>query len=81
MKIGIRNMVIPGARRVMIVVIMLTAPRIVPSPEITSPMIHISGPMPGLCWPRLSGVYAVQPKSAAPSGVSSPPSTSEPPSR
>ena len=32
-KIGIRNIVMPGARRVRIVVIMLTAPRMVPRPE------------------------------------------------
>ena len=31
-KIGIRNMVIPGARMQMIVVVKLTAPRMVPRP-------------------------------------------------
>ena len=36
-KIGIRNIVIPGARMVMIVVMKFTAPRIVPNPLITSP--------------------------------------------
>jgi hypothetical protein len=46
-KIGIRNIVIPGARRVTIVVIMLTAPRMVPRPERTSPMIHMSAPTSG----------------------------------
>ena len=33
MKIGIRNMVMPGARMQMIVVMKLTAPRIVPRPR------------------------------------------------
>ena len=46
-KIGIRNIVIPGARRVMIVVTKLTAPRIVPRPAIHRPMIHRSPPIPG----------------------------------
>ena len=46
-KIGIRNIVMPGARRVRIVVIMLTAPRIVPRPEMTRPTIHMSAPAPG----------------------------------
>ena len=32
-KIGIRNIVMPGARMQMIVVMKLTAPRIVPSPD------------------------------------------------
>ena len=46
-KIGIRNIVMPGARRQMIVVTMLTAPRMVPRPEIARPMIHRSAPAPG----------------------------------
>ena len=46
-KIGIRNIVIPGARMQTTVVIMLTAPRIVPSPAIARPMIHRSAPAPG----------------------------------
>ncbi len=46
-KIGIRNMVMPGARMQTIVVTKLTPPRIVPSPDRTSPMIHMSPPMPG----------------------------------
>ena len=41
-KIGIRNIVIPGARMVMIVVMKLTAPRMVPSPAMYKPMIHKS---------------------------------------
>ena len=47
MKIGIRNIVMPGARMQMIVVMKLTAPRIVPKPEKARPMIHMSAPMPG----------------------------------
>ncbi len=46
-KIGIRNMVIPGARMQTIVVTKLTPPRIVPSPDRVRPMIHMSPPMPG----------------------------------
>ncbi|GHE61252.1 hypothetical protein GCM10018782_39390 [Streptomyces griseoaurantiacus] len=43
-KIGIRNIVIPGARMQMIVVMKLTAPRIVPKPVSARPMIHMSAP-------------------------------------
>ena len=46
-KIGIRNIVMPGARRQMIVVMKLTPPRMVPSPETTRPIIHRSPPAPG----------------------------------
>ena len=46
-KMGIRNMVMPGARRQKIVVMNLTAPRIVPRPDSTRPMIHRSAPTPG----------------------------------
>ncbi len=47
MKIGIRNMVMPGARRQKIVVTKFTPPRIVPSPDNIRPMTHMSPPMPG----------------------------------
>ena len=47
MKIDIRNMVMPGARMQKIVVMKLTAPRIVPRPPIVKPMIQRSDPMPG----------------------------------
>ena len=47
--IGIRNIVIPGARRQMTVVIMFTAPRMVPRPATTSPIAHRSPPTPGEC--------------------------------
>ena len=46
-KIGMRNIVIPGARRQTIVETMLTAPRMVPTPPRARPMIHRSAPMPG----------------------------------
>jgi hypothetical protein len=46
-KIGIRNIVMPGARSVMIVVMKLTAPRIVPRPAIARPTIHRSAPSCG----------------------------------
>ena len=55
MKIGIRNIVIPGARMHTTVVIMLTAPRMVPRPAIARPMIHRSAPAPGECMALLSG--------------------------
>ena len=40
-------MVIAGTRMQMIVVTKLTPPRMVPSPDSTRPMIHMSAPMPG----------------------------------
>jgi len=46
-KIGIRNIVIPGARMVMIVVMKLTAPRIVPNPLKARPKTHRFPPNPG----------------------------------
>ncbi len=54
-KIGIRNIVIPGARKQMIVVTKLTEPRMVPKPEKARPMIQRSAPTPGLCSALLSG--------------------------
>ncbi len=54
-KIGMRNMVTPGARMQMIVVMKLTAPRMVPKPESASPMIHRSPPVYGVRSPPLSG--------------------------
>ncbi len=47
MKIGIRNIVMPGARMQMTVVMKLTPLRMVPKPDSTRPMIHMSEPMPG----------------------------------
>ena len=46
-KIGMRNMVMPGARMVMIVVMKFTAPRMVPKPERPRPSIQRLPPMPG----------------------------------
>ncbi len=46
-KIGMRNMVMPGARMQTIVVMKLTEPRMVPKPCIARPMIHKSLPIPG----------------------------------
>ena len=46
--IGIRNIVMPGARIQMIVVMKLTAPRIVPNPDRARPKTHRSPPSPGL---------------------------------
>ena len=45
---GIRNIVMPGARRQMIVVMKLTAPRIVAKPPIVRPKTQRSPPRPGL---------------------------------
>ena len=45
--IGIRNIVMPGARMQKIVVTKLTPPRMVPKPDSTRPMIHMSAPTPG----------------------------------
>ena len=47
-KIGIRHMVMPGARMQMIVVMKLTAPRMVPKPDSARPKTHRSPPTPGL---------------------------------
>ena len=55
-KIGIRNIVMPGARRQTIVVMKLTPPRIVPRPATIRPMIHRSAPAPGECTASDSGV-------------------------
>ena len=46
-KIGIRNIVMPGARMQKIVVMKLTPDKMVPRPDSTRPMIHMSAPMPG----------------------------------
>ncbi len=80
-KIGMRNMVMPGARMQMIVVMKLTEPRMVPKPEKARPMIHRSPPIPGECTASDSGEYANQPKSAAPCGVRNPPTAMVEPNR
>ena len=43
-KIGIRNIVMPGARMQKMVVMKLTPPRIVPRPPVAKPRIHRSAP-------------------------------------
>ena len=53
--IGIRNIVMPGHRRQKIVVMKLTPPRMVPSPDSVSPMIHMSAPIPGEYTELVSG--------------------------
>ena len=80
-KIGIRNMVIPGARMQKMVVTKLTAPRIVPRPTIHRPMTHRSPPIPGEFASSVSVEYAVQPKSAAPPGTMKPETVISPPNR
>ena len=54
-KIGIRNMVMPGARMHRMVVTKLTLPRMVPRPARTRPMIHMSPPTPGEYSDEVSG--------------------------
>ena len=46
-KIGIRNIVMPGARRQTIVAMKLTPPRIVPRPLTARPAIQRFAPAPG----------------------------------
>ena len=55
-KIGIRNIVMPGARMQKIVVTKLTPVRMVPRPDSTNPRIHISAPTPGENCELVSGV-------------------------
>ena len=81
MKIGIRNMVMPGARMQMIVVMKLTPDRMVPRPDRVRPMIHMSPPMPGEYTELVSGEYAYQPNDAAPPGVRKLISRISPPNR
>ena len=55
-KIGIRNIVMPGARMQTMVVMKLTPPRMVPRPASARPMIHRSPPKPGEWMASESGV-------------------------
>ena len=80
-KIGMRNMVMPGARMQMMVVMKLTAPRMLPKPESATPMIHRSAPRPGEWTASDSGAYRNQPKSAAPPGVRKPNAAIDEPNR
>ena len=54
-KIGMRNIVIPGMRIQTIVVMKFTDPRIVPRPERARPIIHMSAPRPGELTASLRG--------------------------
>ena len=54
-KIGIRNIVMPGQRMQKIVVMKLTAPRIVPRPPMARPSSHRSAPTSGEFTALLSG--------------------------
>ncbi len=47
LKIGMRNIVMPGARIVTMVVMKLTAPRMVPNPPSARPKTHRLAPTPG----------------------------------
>ena len=69
MNTGIRNIVIPGARMHMIVVMKLTPPRMVPRPDSTRAMMNMSAPTPGEYTELVSGAYIYQPNEAAPPGA------------
>ncbi|CAB4551664.1 unannotated protein [freshwater metagenome] len=71
-KIGMRNMVIPGARMVKMVVMKFTPPIIVPKPLSARPKTHRSPPIPGEKVVLDSGAYANHPNEAAPCGVKKP---------
>ena len=66
---------------VMIVVMKLTAPRIVPRPDSHRPRIHRSPPTPGERAAADNGEYPVHPQSAAPPGVAKPPIVISAPNR
>ena len=68
-KIGMRNIVIPGARMRNIVTRKLAAPIVEDMPSTTTARIHMSMPTP-VCW--ASGLYAVHPLSAAPPSTMKP---------
>ena len=65
-KIGMRNIVIPGARMVKMVVMKFTPPRIVPNPPRARPNTHKSPPIPGENVVFDKGAYANHPNEAAP---------------
>ena len=80
-KIDMRNIVIPGARIVKIVVMKFTPPRIVPTPLIAKPINHKSPPIPGEYCALDSGAYTVQPNEAAPPGDRNPPNAINEPNK
>jgi hypothetical protein len=67
-KMGIRNIVMPGARMLKMVVRKLTEPRIDEAPTSSRATIHRSTPrlLPWAPIPSDSGAYWVQPASAGP---------------
>ena len=69
---GRRNMVMPGARIVSTVVSMFTAEAMVPTPVAPTPTTQRLAETDGVCTASASGMYMVQPKSAAPPGVTKP---------
>ena len=71
-KIGMRNMVIPGARMVKMVVMKFTPPMMVPNPPRAKPKTQRSPPIPGENVAFDKGAYANQPNEAAPCGVKNP---------
>ncbi len=64
-----------------IVVMKLTAPRIVPNPAIARPKMPRSVPSPGEYVALDSGAYMNQPNEAAPCGVRKPEAAISPPNR
>jgi hypothetical protein len=80
-KMGIRHIVIPGARYRTIVVTRLTAVMIVATPASESPINHRSTPVLGDHRSSDSGGYAVQPTFAAPPCAPNPRKTRRPPAR
>jgi len=78
-KIGIRNMVIPGARRQRMVVVRFTAVSTVETPVTMRATSHRSAPAPGEWAASERGRYPVHPKLAAPREVRKPDNMVRPP--
>jgi hypothetical protein len=77
-KIGIRNMVMPGARIVDTVAMTLSAVMMPATPSSAMPTIQRSPPRLGERTPSDSGAYPYHPNLAAPSLVANPPSITMP---
>src|SRR2546430_15427402 len=80
-KIGMRNIVIPGARSMKIVVTMLTAPSTVAVLVTVTPTIQRSGPAPGAYVAPESGADENHPKLAAPLAGGEPAINTSPPDK
>ncbi len=80
-KIGRRHIVIPGARKMNVVVTKLSAVMIDATETSAKPTIQKSWPSPVEMLISESGAYAVQPVEAAPSLVAAPAKTVRPPKR